>query len=231
MYGIKIIHPITVILLLLTFGLGKSQDTAPRVISALPGEAPSDAVILFDRTSLEKWQHRDGSPPNWKLINGTMVVNKGSIETRRKFGDMQIHLEFRMPAPATGKGQDRGNSGVYIHGNYEVQILDSYENETYFNGQCASLYKTSPPLVNACRPPVIWQTYDIIFHAARFDGTGNVAEKATITVLHNGVLVQDNYAISPTGAASGNRELEKGPVVLQDHSHPVSYRNIWIREL
>lgn len=219
------------VLLLFSFDLCLSQEKAPRVISALPGEAPSDAILLFDGTSLDNWQQRDSSIINWKLIDGTMQVNKGSIASRQKFGDMQIHLEFRMPAPAEGKGQGRGNSGVYIHGNYEVQILDSYENETYFDGQCAAVYQIAPPLVNACRPPGIWQTYDIIFNAAKLDNSGNVTKKASITVLHNGVLVQHNLEISPTGAAKNNKEMEEGPIVLQDHRHPVRFRNIWVREL
>ncbi len=230
MHG-KSIFPLLAALSLLTFSLCLSREQAPVVISALPGEAPSDALVLFDGSSLENWQNRDGSAAAWKLVDGAMEVNEGSIVTRENFGDMQLHLEFRMPAPAVGEGQDRGNSGVYIHGNYEIQVLDSYENETYFDGQCAAVYKASPPLVNACRPPGIWQTYDIIFHAAELDDTGKVTDKATVTVLQNGVLVQDNLEISPTGGAMGNQELRKGPIMLQDHNHPVRFRNIWVREL
>ncbi|MBW7998159.1 MAG: DUF1080 domain-containing protein [Candidatus Glassbacteria bacterium] len=216
---------------LLTFSVCFTQDKAPAVISALPGNVPSDAVVLFDGTGLDAWQHPDGSPASWKLAGGAMTVTEGGLVTKAEFGDVQIHLEFCMPAPAAGEGQDRGNSGIYIHGNYEVQILDSYENETYYDGQCAAVYKISPPLVNASRPPGIWQTYDIIFHAAGLDNSGKVTEKATVTVIHNGVLVQDNLEVSPTGGAMGNQELEKGPIMLQDHHHPVRFRNIWIREL
>ncbi len=216
---------------LLTFRLCFSQGQAPKVISALPCEVPSDAVVLFDGSCLDNWQNTDGSAAGWKLVDGAMEVSKGSIKTKQKFGSIQLHLEFRMPAPAVGEGQDRGNSGVYFHGNYEVQILDSYENVTYFDGQCASVYKTAPPLVNASRPPGIWQNYDIIFHAAELDNAGKVTQKATVTVLHNGVLVQDNLEISPTGGAMGNQEFTEGPIMLQDHNHPVRYRNIWIREL
>ncbi len=231
MHGKRMVSHLLAAFYLLTFSLCFSQDQAPTVISALPCEVPSDAVVLFDGSCLDNWQNRDGSAANWKLVDGAMEVSEGSIVTKQKFGDMQLHLEFRMPAPAVGEGQDRGNSGVYFHGNYEVQILDSYENETYFNGQCASVYKTSPPLVNASRPPGIWQTYDIIFHAAELDGSGKVTQKARVTVLHNGVLVQDNLDISPTGGAMGNQEFKEGPIMLQDHSHPVRYRNIWVRKL
>lgn len=216
---------------LLTAAACYSQDGAPPVVSALPCEAPSDAIVLFDGDDLDNWQHRDGSPAGWKLVDGAMEVTEGGIVTRQKFGDMQLHLEFRMPAPPVGEGQDRGNSGVYIHGNYEVQVLDSYMNETYFDGQCAAIYKLSAPLVNASRPPGLWQTYDIIFRAARFDSQGAVTEKATVTVLHNGVLVQDHVEVSPTGGAMGNEEFEEGPIFLQDHNHPVRFRNIWVRDL
>lgn len=206
-------------------------DEQPPVVSALPGQVPSDAVVLFDGTDLSEWIGGDGEPANWLVACGAMTVNKGGISTRKTFGDMQLHLEFAMPAPAKGEGQDRGNSGVYIHGNYEVQILDSYINETYIDGMCGAIYKLSPPLVNASRPPGLWQVYDIIFRAPRFDSEGKVIKKATVTVLHNGVLIQNHVEVMPTGGRTGSEETARGPIHLQDHNHPVKYRNIWVREL
>ena len=210
-----------------------AEDNEPPIVNALPGYVPSDAVSLFDGTDLSQWQKKDGRSADWVVKKGEIIVVKnGPIITKQKFGDMQIHLEFCTPAPAKGDGQGRGNSGVYIHGSYEVQVLDSYENSTYPDGQCGAIYKQHVPLVNASRPPGIWQTYDIIFHAPRFDNNSNVTKKPTITVLHNGILIQDNVEVkSPTGGAQGNLETPTGPIVLQDHGNPVRYRNIWVREL
>ena len=211
-----------------------AQEAAlPAIVSALAGEIPSDAVILFDGHDLNQWQKRDGKPADWIVKDGDIIVLKsGPIVTKEHFGDMQIHLEFRCPAPAKGEGQGRGNSGVYIHGNYEVQVLDSYENPTYPDGQAAAIYKQHIPLVNASRPPGIWQTYDIIFHAARFDANGAITRNPRITILHNGVLVQDDVEVKgPSGGAMGNKEFPTGPIMLQDHGNPVRYRNIWVRRL
>jgi len=133
-----------------------AEEAQPKVVSALPGEVPSDAVVLFDGKNLSEWVHTDGSPASWIVSDGAMTVAKGGIKTKKEFGDIQLHLEFRMPAPARGEGQDRGNSGVYFQGNYEVQILDSYINETYIDGMCGAVYKMYPPLVNVSRPPGIW---------------------------------------------------------------------------
>lgn len=210
-----------------------AEDNEPVIVSALPGNIPSDAVVLFDGTDLSQWQKKDGREADWIIKNGEIIVQKnGPIVTKEKFGDMQIHLEFCAPVPAKGKGQGRGNSGVYIHGNYEVQVLDSYENSTYPDGQCGAIYKQHVPLVNASRPPGIWQTYDIIFHAPRFNSSGDIVKKTRITVLHNGVLIQDNVEVpNPTGGARLNKQTPTGPIVLQDHGNPVRYRNIWVREL
>ena len=208
-----------------------AEQASPRVVSALQGEVPSDAVVLFDGKDLSQWVHPDGSPASWLVSDGAMTVAKGGIKTKKEFGDIQLHLEFRMPAPAMGEGQDRGNSGVYLQGNYEVQVLDSYINETYIDGMCGAIYKMYPPLVNASRPPGLWQCYDIIFRAPKFDSAGKLIKKATVTVLHNGVLIQDHVEMEPTGSRIGTSEADRGPIFLQDHNHPVKYRNIWLREL
>lgn len=163
-----------------------------------------------------------------------VVAKTGNISTHDSFGDCQLHIEFAEPSPGKGESQERGNSGVFLMGLYEIQVLDSYENKTYADGQASALYGQYPPLVNASRPPAQWQTYDIIFHGPRFTG-GKLRRPARVTVLHNGVLVQDNVELTgPT--AHGERppykpQPEKLPLALQDHGNPVRYRNIWIREL
>jgi hypothetical protein len=202
-----------------------------------PGHPPSDAIILFDGKDLSKWQHKDGSVAKWKVENGYFeVVRKtGQLYTKDAFGDCQLHVEFSEPSPAKGADQDRGNSGVFLHGLYEVQVLDSYENKTYADGQAAAIYGQFPPQVNASRPPGQWQTYDIIFHGPRFDPSGKLVRPARITAFHNGVLVQDNVELTgPTGhhvRPPYTAGPEKLPLALQDHNHPVRYRNIWLREL
>jgi hypothetical protein len=203
----------------------------------VPGRAPSDAVVLFDGKDLSKWAHKDGSPAKWKVANGyaEVVAKTGYIYTRQAFGDCQLHVEFAEPLPARGEDQGRGNSGVFLMGLYEIQVLDSYQNKTYADGQAAAVYGQYPPLVNASRPPGQWQTYDIVFHGPRFDASGKLLQPARVTVFHNGVLVQDNVA--PSGPTEhGERPPykptpEKLPLALQDHGDPVRYRNIWIREL
>jgi len=209
-----------------------AEEEQPRVISALEGKVPSDAVVLFDGTGLSEWTYADGSPAGWIVSGGMMTVKGGGIVTKREFGDIQLHVEFATPPEARGEGQDRGNSGVYLHGAYEVQVLDSYENETYIDGMAGAVYEEYPPLVNASRPPGVWQVYDIIFRAPGFDNKGAVTKRPTVTVFHNGVLVQDNVEIhGPTRASLRTTEHPTGPVYLQDHNHPVRYRNIWVREL
>jgi hypothetical protein len=187
---------------------------------------------------LAKWQTPKAVKPNPKATEetGTMTVNgTGSIRTKQAFGDCQLHVEWASPAKVEGEGQGRGNSGVYLQGRYEVQVLDSYNNTTYFHGQAGAIYKQHAPLVNACRKPGEWQYYDIIFHAPRFDGDGKLTKAATVTVLHNGVLVQDHTEIlgtsSHVGAPKYTAHEPKQQLVLQDHHNPVRYRNIWIREL
>jgi Domain of Unknown Function (DUF1080) len=213
----------------ITPGTASTQDKA--------GSAPSDAVVLFDGKDLSHWVDKDGKPAKWKVQNGYMEVvpGTGNISSRDSFGDCQLHVEFAEPSPAHGESQERGNSGVFLMGLYEIQVLDSYENKTYADGQAAAVYGQYPPLVNASRPPAKWQTYDIIFHGARFAAGGKLLRPARVTVLHNGVLVQDNVEMTgPT--AHGERPPYKAgpdklPLGLQDHEMLVRYRNIWIREL
>ena len=202
-----------------------------------PGHAPSDAVVLFDGSDLSQWASTDGNAAKWKVEKGyfEVVPKTGYIHTRAAFGDCQLHVEFAEPNPPKGESQVRGNSGVFLEGLYEIQVLDSYQNKTYADGQAAAVYGQYPPLVNASRPPSEWQTYDIIFHGPRFDAAGKLMRPARVTVLHNGVLVQDNVELTgPT--AHGERPPYKPtpdrlPLALQDHGDPVRYRNIWIREL
>jgi hypothetical protein len=205
-----------------------------------PGNPPSDAIVLFDGTDLSKWRTGDGKPSGWKVEDGTMVVppkntpGGGDIWTKDEFGDCQLHIEFATPTPPKGDSQGRGNSGVFLFGLYEFQVLDSYNNRTYADGGAASLYGQYPPLVNASRPPGEWQVYDIVFTAPRFQDQ-KVETPAYITAFHNGVLVHNHTAyLGP----SGHRMLAKytphkatGPIKLQDHGNPTKYRNIWIRPL
>ena len=209
-----------------------AEDNQPEVVNVPDDRIPSDAVVLFDGTGLSEWIYTDGRPAGWIVSGGTMTVRDGGIMTQKEFGDIQLHLEFATPAEAKGEGQNRGNSGVYIQGAYEVQVLDSFGNETYIDGMCGAIYEQYPPLVNASRPAGVWQVYDIIFHAPRFDSQGKIVEKPNVTVMHNGVLIQDHVEINGiTRAAIRETEQPQGPIFLQDHGHPVKYRNIWVREL
>jgi Domain of Unknown Function (DUF1080) len=202
-----------------------------------PGRPPSDAVVLFDGKNISQWTGEDGQPAKWKVANGYMEVvpHSGYIHTRQPFGDCQLHVEFAEPVPPVGEGQDRGNSGVFLMGLYEVQVLDSYQNKTYADGQSSAVYGQFPPQVNASRPPGQWQTYDIIFHGPRLDNDGKLLRPARMTVLHNGVLVQDNVELSGPTAHHDRPPYKptptKLPLSLQDHGNPVRFRNIWIRDL
>ena len=211
----------------------------PKVVTPAehPGQPPSDAVVLFDGNDLSNWvSEKDGSSAKWKVANGYMEVVKktGNIRTRQAFGDCQLHVEWASPAKVKGGSQDRGNSGIFLMSNYEVQALDSYSNRTYADGHAAAIYGQKPPLVNVSRPPGQWQSYDIIFHRPIFKN-GKVVKPATITVLHNGVLVQDHFEIEGKTVwkkrAKYHPHANKMPLMLQDHGHPVRYRNIWLREL
>jgi hypothetical protein len=213
-------------------------EPVPGIVT--PGEGtlpPSDAIILFDGTDLTRWESRNGEPATWEVHDGIMTVvpKSGGIQTKQAFGDCQLHIEWRTPAIIEGEGQGRGNSGIFLMGKYEVQVLDSYNNTTYPNGQAGSIYKQHIPLVNASRAPGEWQSYDIIFMAPEFNMDGTVAKPARVTVLHNGVIIQNHVKILGStvfiGAPGYEPHEEKLPLGLQDHNNPVSFRNIWIREL
>jgi len=206
------------------------------------GDAPADAVVLFNGTqgSMANWSDNKGNPSKWICRDGFMESVKGAgyIQTTQEFGSCQLHVEFATPATVKGDGQGRGNSGVFLQGQYEVQVLDSYNNKTYPDGQCSALYGRAVPLVNACRKPGEWQSYDIIYHRPMFDKDGNVTKKATFTVIQNGILVQDHVELTGgTGWINSHAVTDyaphgdAGPIMLQDHGNPVRYRNIWVREL
>ena len=229
----------------------KPEDTeiwepVPKVVSpgATCGAAPSDAIVLFDGKNLDEWvTNKDKSPAKWDVANGVMTVNKsgGNIETKRSFKNYQLHVEWKVPTTITGTSQARGNSGVFLASTgagddgYELQVLDSYQNKTYADGEAGAVYGQFPPLVNVSRPPGQWQTYDIIFHGPRFAADGKVLRPARVTALVNGVLVQDNVSLTgPTDYQARppyKPHAEKMPLLLQDHDQPVHFRNIWIREL
>jgi len=204
----------------------------PAVVDPGPiGGPPSDAVVLFDGKDLTQWEGGD----KWEVTDGYAIAREAGITSKNGFGDCQLHLEWASPAEVSGEGQERGNSGVYLMERYEVQILDSYENKTYFDGQAGSIYKQHPPLVNACRKPGEWQAYDILFTAPHFSDEGRVVRPGYITVLHNGVVVQNHFEL--LGATFYDRppiyeaHPPKAPIHLQFHGNPVRFRNIWIREL
>ncbi|MBL7743549.1 MAG: DUF1080 domain-containing protein [Chitinophagaceae bacterium] len=211
----------------------------PRVVT--PGktsaDAPSDAVILFrNKKDTANWMQDNGKSFAWKAEDSLMTVTSaGAIRTKQSFGDCQLHIEWRTPAEVKGSGQGRGNSGIFLMSRYELQVLDSYNNPTYSNGQAGSIYKQHIPLVNACRPPGEWQSYDILFTAPQFYADGSVKSPARITVFQNGILVQNNVELIGgtryIGIARYEKHEEKAPILLQDHGNPVSFRNIWIREL
>jgi len=203
-----------------------------------PVPAPSDAIVLFDGKDLANWQAADTTAPtSWFVKDGYMQVagKTGDLETKRAFGDMQLHVEWMTPTPAEGEGQERGNSGVYLMKTFEVQVLDSYQNPTYADGAAGSVFGQYPPLVNASRPPGVWQTYDIVFHRPRFAANGTLQCAARVTVFQNGVLVQNDAVL--TGPTAYKRRPpyaampDKMPLLLQDHGHPVRFRDIWVREL
>ena len=214
----------------------------PPVISAPANGIPSDAIVLFGGKSLDEWETvKPGGQP-WKIEGDAMVIAPTSLlgspvnqQTKRSFGDIQLHLEFRTPREVKGSGQSRGNSGVLFMGLYELQILDSYDNLTYPNGQVGAVYKQHVPLVNVARPPGEWQTYDAVFIAPRFADDGRLVRPARLTVFHNGVLVQYDVAIKGPTSHRGPRKYHahalKLPLVLQDHRDPTAFRNIWVREI
>ena len=191
---------------------------------------PKDATVLFDGKGLSEWTLLDGKPADWRLEGDYMEVRGGNIRTKREFTDCQLHVEFRLPSMPNASGQAKANSGVYLQGRYEVQVLDSYGLKSQ-NNDCGGIYEVAAPLVNACRPPEQWQTYDIIFHAPRFEGD-KLISKARMTVLQNGVLIQDNVEIpGGTRASSGGDPSKPGPIMLQDHGNAIRYRSVWTRDL
>ena len=238
----------------LAFAQAKPEDTeyytpVPPVVT--PGatfrDAPSDAIILFDGKNMDEWVNTKDSlsKEKWTLNDDAMTVNKaiGDIQTRRTFTDYQLHIEWKIPTGITGSGQGRGNSGVFLAtmpegaGGYELQALDNYNNKTYVNGQAGSIYKQNPPLVNACRKPGEWQTYDVVWTAPRFNEDGSIKTPARVTAFHNGVLVQNNFELKGDTPYIGQPVYRKhgaAPIKLQAHgdkSEPLSFRNIWVREL
>lgn len=223
-------------------------EPVPRIVApgAQDGAAPADAIVLFDGTNLDQWvMSKDHSPARWRIADGSLVVDKafGNIETKRLFRNYQLHLEWRIPANISGEGQARGNSGLFLastgpeNEGYEIQILDSWENRTYVNGQAASIYKQSPPLVNASRQPGQWQSYDVVWKAPVFHADGAVETPGFVTVFHNGVLVQNHFCVLGETVYIGGptyRNYDRAAIKLQAHrdpSLPISFRNIWVREL
>lgn len=227
----------------LTTGWKQHDWDRPRPILVNPGPvlqsapAPSDAVVLFDGSNLDQWRSSDKGPAKWAIKDGAMEPppNGGYIYSAQSFGDCQLHLEWASPTKISGSSQGRGNSGVFLQGLFEVQILDSFDNETYADGQAGAIYGQYPPLVNASRKPGEWQTYDIVFRRPHYSKSGELKQTAKITVLHNGVLIQDH--VEPVGPTSWiqfhnySPTPAKLPLTLQDHGNPVRFRNIWIREL
>lgn len=209
----------------------------PATVATPPGKAPSDAIVLFDGKDASAWESEQGGRVPWAVADGTMTIVPGSkgIRTKQRFCDIQLHVEWRTPVETKGfDGQNRGNSGIFLQELYELQVLDSYNNPTYANGQAGSIYKQAMPLVNASRAPGQWQAYDILWKAPRFSPGGGLISPARITVLHNGVLVQDDTVLAGRTEYIGPPSYSPhacAPIHLQEHDAKVSYRNIWVREL
>ena len=205
--------------------------------ASTPGAAPRDAIVLFDGSGLSAWETPEGRPARWLLKDGILEVTPGAgpIQTKSSFGDLQLHVEWAAPAPPIGTGQDRGNSGIFLMGQFEIQVLDSYKSDTYADGMAGAIYGQYPPLFNAARPPGQWQTFDIAFRRPRYDGSGKLIEPARVTVFLNGILVQNSE--EPWGQTGWLEPLpydptvDRGPILLQEHRHPVQFRNIWVRNL
>lgn len=191
---------------------------------------PADAVVLFGGQDLSHWNDAE----NWQVEDGVMISGKNNIVSKEQFGDCQVHVEWSAPTPPKKSGQGRGNSGIFLMGRYEMQVLDSYENETYYDGQAGAIYKQTPPAVNVMRPPGQWNTYDIFWTAPRFDQDGKLVSPAFITATHNGVLILNHFELKGDTPYSRPPRYEphpaKGPIVIQDHGNPVRFRNIWVRE-
>jgi hypothetical protein len=210
---------------------GLKWPQPPVIDPGPPGGPPSDATVLFDGKDLSAWENGE----NWKVEDGVAIVGKGYITTKEIFGDCQLHVEWSAPEPAGEQSQQRGNSGIFLAGIYEIQVLDSYENETYFDGQAGAIYKQTPPMVNAMRPPGQWNVYDILWTAPRFNTDGTLKSPAYITAIHNGVMILNHFElVGETPYDQPHRYTkhpEKMPISIQDHGNPVRFRNIWVRDL
>lgn len=234
-------------LLMFTAGVFAQQPVQnvppqPRVVvpGAVPSQPPSDAIVLFDGKDTSAWVYKDGRAAQWPVVDGVLTCKSGTgnIYSKVKFTNAQVHVEFATPDMPNAKGQAKGNSGVYLQGRYEIQILDSFNNPTYANGSAGALYGQYAPLVNVSKPPKQWQTYDIVYHAPKCGAGQQVTTPGTVTVLHNGVLVQDHVTVGGrTTSADETDVCEKGPLMLQDHFHQdvketfMQFRNIWLRML
>lgn len=195
-------------------------------------EPAPGAIVLFNGKDVSNWRQRDGKPATWTVDDGVLLVGKGDIRSDEEFTDAFIHLEWREPDMPEATGQKKGNSGVFVQGRYEIQVLDSYGIKIPGKGDCGAIYNQFSPLINACKPPLEWQSYDIIFRAPRLDESGNVINHARLTVLQNGLVIHNNVEVhGPTGAAINHNLGEPGPLLLQDHNDPVEYRNIWMVHL
>jgi hypothetical protein len=225
---------------LLSAAIGHADEyltgiTWPEPPIVTPGETaadpPSDAIVLFDGKDLKEWENGE----NWKVADGVATVGRGEIRTQKAFGDCHLHIEWSAPVPATGSSQGRGNSGVFMMDTYEIQVLDSYQNETYFDGQAGAIYKQTPPMANAMRPPGEWNTYDIIWTAPRFGADGKLESPAYMTAIHNGVVILNHFELLGDTPFDRPPKYEahaaKLPIRLQNHGNPVRFRNIWVREL
>ena len=207
-----------------------SQDQQARDGATIGAKPPEGAIVLFDGSILDGWVRGDDkTPADWPVADGILTVGRGDIKTKKAFGDFQLHLEFNVPYMPQARGQARGNSGVYLGGIYELQVLDSYGLKLQDN-DCGAIYKQVVPSANACKPPLQWQTYDVTFHKAQVDA-GKVVKKARVTVVHNGIKTIDDAEIGPTPGGLDHPPGEDGPLLLQDHGNPVQYRNIWIKPL
>jgi Domain of Unknown Function (DUF1080) len=242
--AMKSFGAVTGALLLCAAILAQRGDDGPQPVAvvpgSLPGQPPSDAIVLFDGKDVSQWEYKDGRAAAWPVVDGVLTCKSGTgnIYSKRKLGSAQIHLEFAVPSMPNAHGQARANSGIYLQGRYEIQILDSFNNPTYANGSAGALYGQYAPLVNVSRPPKEWQSYDIVFHAPKCGPDRQIATPGTVTVLYNGVLVQDNVTIRGRTTSSDNTDVcEDGPLMLQDHYHPdvketfMQFRNIWVRPL
>lgn len=230
------------LLLLASMVAQKPAEPQPTVVvpGKSPGAPPADALVLFDGKDTAAWVYQDGRPAQWPVIDGALTCKSGTgnIYSKMKFGNAQVHVEFATPDMPNAKSQARGNSGVYLQGRYEIQILDSYNNPTYANGSAGALYGQYAPLVNVSRPPKEWQTYDIVYHAPKCGSDRQISTPGTVTVLHNGVLVQDHVTVRGRTTSSDDTDVcADGPLMLQDHFHPdvketfMKFRNIWIRPI